>query len=206
MGKRKDVSVLVSAAGWTGSLVERIVSALHEKGVSDEEIHALVVEDNSALLNKITDAIAEFAEQMKRIYAVTVDFGMSIEDLLTFGKYDWVSSDITSGHLPTKRVGKMETTIEFIHFGRNISSDDALKELDQMGYRPAEAHELLAFGAKYPGVQREFPIVALGSFWRESNSIRRVVCLYRRAMERRAGLCWFEGGWDGSWRFAAVKK
>ena len=30
-----------------------------------------------------------------------------------------------------------------------------------MGYRPAELHELLAFGEKYKEIQREFPIVAL---------------------------------------------
>lgn len=31
-----------------------------------------------------------------------------------------------------------------------------------MGYRLAELHELLAFGKRYPGVQRKFPIIAFG--------------------------------------------
>lgn len=195
MSKRKNVSVLMSAAGWISSLVEKIVGALRERGIADEDIHALVAENGKELLDRIVDAIAEAIKQVRKIYAVLVDFGMSIEELVKLGQYDWSNSDITSGHFPTKRVGKVETNVEFIHFDRNISSDDALKELDKMGYRPAEAHELLAFGAKYPDVQREFPIVALGSVWRGPDGDRRVVCLSEGGAGRRAGLGLFESDW-----------
>lgn len=204
MSKRK--SLLVSAAGWISSLVDKIIGALHERGISDEDIHALVMENGKELLDKIADAIAAAVKQVRRIYAVLVDFGMSIEELVKLGKYDWTNSDITSEHFPTKRVGKVETKIEFVHFGRNISSDDALKELEKMGYRAAEAHELLASGAKYPDVQREFPIAALGSVWRLLRGNRFVVCLDGDGAERDADLNWFESDWDGGWRFAAVRK
>ncbi len=205
MGKRKDVSVLVSAAGWVSSLVEKIVGALRERGISDEDIHALVTEKGKELIGKIADAIADCVKQMERIYAVLVDFGMSIEELVRLGKYDWSNSDITSAHFPTKRTGKVETKVELVHFDRNISSDDALKELDKMGYRPAEAHELLAFGAKYPDVQREFPIVALGSVWQGPDGGRSAVCLGRGGAGRGAYLGWLGLGWDDGWRFAAVR-
>ena len=205
---KKNISLLVSAAGWISGLVEKLVSALRERGITDEEIHALVTETGKELIGKIADVIAEFVKQTKKVvYTILVDYAVSVEELLKLGKYDWSNSDITSEHFPTKRTGgKVETKVELVHFGRNISSDEALKELDKMGYRPAEAHELLAFGAKYPDVQREFPIVALGSVWRSSLGCRSVVCLYENTAERDAALCWLEGDWGDGWRFAAVRK
>lgn len=206
MSKRKNVSVLMSAAGWISSLVEKIVGALRERGIADEDIHALVAENGKELLDRIADAIVEAIKQVRKTYTVLVDFGVSIEELIRLGKYDWSNSDITSAHFSTKCAGKVETKIELIHFGRNISSDDALKELDKMGYRPAEAHELLAFGAKYPDVQREFPIVALGSVWQGLDGHRLVVCLFRYDAKRFAALRWLELDWLARWRFAAVRK
>lgn len=206
MSKRKDFSLLLSAAGWIASLVEKIIAVLRERGITDEDIHAMVKEEGKELVDKIADAIAGAVKQIRRTYAILVDFGMSIEELLKLGKYDWSNSDITSEHFPTKHVGKVETKVEFLHFDRNISSDEVLKEMDKMGYRPAEAHELLAFGEKYPDVQREFPIAALGSVWRLLGGRRSVVCLYWVAAKRGTGLSWFGGGWHDCWRFAAVRK
>jgi len=204
MSKKK--SILVSAAGWISNLVDKIVGALRKHGFSDEEIHALVMENGKELLDKIVDAIAEAMKQIRRIYAVLVDFGLSLEELVKLGKYDWSNPDITSAHFPTRRKGKVETEIEFFHFDRNISSEEAIREMDKAGYRPAEAHELLAFGAKYPDVQREFPIAALGSVWQYPDGDRYVVCLYEYDAERRAVLSRFEFVWYGIWRFAAVRK
>ena len=139
-------------------------------------------------------------------YPTSINYEMSIEELLRLGKYDWSNNDITSKHFPTKRTGEADITIELVHFGRNIGSDDAIKELDRMGLRPAEACELLKFGEKHPDVQREFPIAALGSVWRYLSGYRYVGCLYRSGAERHAYLRWFEGGWGDGWRFAAVRK
>jgi hypothetical protein len=143
---------------------------------------------------------------LRPVYVVAMDYETSIEDLIRLGKYDWSNSDITTSHFPTKRTGKTDVTIEPIHFNRSISSSDAIKELDRMGFRPAEGCEFLAFGSKYPDVQREFPIVALGSVWRHLGGLHLVVCLNRHAAGRRAHLSWLEGGWDDYWRFAAVRK
>lgn len=146
------------------------------------------------------------AERTNPVYPVPIDYGMSMEQLIKLGQYDWSNKDINSKHFPTKRTGKVDITIELVHLNRNISSKDAIRELDHMGLRPAEGCELLAFGSKYPDVQREFPIVALASVWRRSDGYRRVVCLDGRGAERSAGLGWFEDGWYDRWRFAAVRK
>jgi hypothetical protein len=140
------------------------------------------------------------------IYPLSVDYGRSVEDGVKAGRYDWVNSDITSLNFPTKRKGRAEVVMELVHFNRYISNDGALRELDRMGYRPAELHELLAFGEKYFEVQLEFPVVALGFVWRGRGGGRFVPYLFRDGSKRYLYLGWIGDGWDEIYRFAAVRK
>ncbi|MDO8240671.1 MAG: hypothetical protein Q7T51_01685 [Candidatus Moranbacteria bacterium] len=207
MAKNKNVSLLVSAAGWIAGLVEFLVRALRERGVTDDEIHALVTEKGEALMAKIADVIAEFVKATKKIvYTITVDYATSVDELVKLGKYDWANDNITQKNFPTTRTGKADIEIELIHFDRSISSEKALEEMDRMGYRAAEVHELLAFGVKYPDVQREFPVVALGSVWQDPDGLRDVACLRRDASDRFLSLRAFGRDWTGACRFAAVRK
>jgi hypothetical protein len=208
MAKRKDVSLLVSAAGWIASFVGDLISLLRDRGVSDEQIHALVTDDLSAkkMLNKIADAIAEIIKSAKSLYVVAMNYATSIEVLVKRGKYNWSNSNITTKNFPTKYTGKSDLEIDLVHFNRIISSEDVITELDKMGLRPVEAGELLKFGIKYPDVQKDFPIVALGLVWRDLGGNREVLCLLRNGVERNASLNYFAGAWDDYYRFAATRK
>ena len=137
---------------------------------------------------------------------ISANYGMSVEDAVALGRYDWANSDIASKNFSTKRTGKANLTIELPHFNRTISTEGALRELDRMGMRSAELHELLAFGEKYPDVQREFPIVALGSVWRSRDGGRHVPCLSGGGSGRSLRLRWIVSGWNDVYRFAAVRK
>lgn len=139
-------------------------------------------------------------------YLVSVDYGLSVEDAVKLGRYDWTNSEITSKHFPTNRKGKADVAVELIHFNRVVSTDEALRELDKAGYRPAELHELLAFGEKYSELQREFPIVALGSVWQDRYGNRFVPYLYGDGSERYLDLRWLGHAWIEVCRFAAVRK
>ena len=137
---------------------------------------------------------------------ISANYGMSVEDAVALGRYDWANSDITSKNFPTKRTGKTELTIDLVHFSRAIPTENALRELDRMDMRSAELHELLAFGEKYPDVQREFPIVALGSVWQYRDGGRYVPYLYGNGSRRSLRLHWIVNGWNDVYRFAAVRK
>ena len=139
-------------------------------------------------------------------YGVLVDYGKSVEELVKSGRYHWSNSDITSKHFPTKRIGKTEIAVELVHFNRYIGIDEALKEFERMGCRPAELHELLVLGVTYPDFQREFPIIAISSVWQDSNGYRRVPCLSKYGSERTLRLSRIEDGWGEISRFAAVRK
>ena len=140
------------------------------------------------------------------LFPITVNYGLGLERMIEDGKYGWTNSDINAKDFPIKGKGTVEVAIELVHFNRDMQSNEVLKELGKQGLRPGTLPELLAFGAKYLEKQREFPIVALGSVWRNLHDRRFVAYLRCDGSERCLGLLWLEGGWDASYRFAAVCK
>lgn len=139
------------------------------------------------------------------IYPITVDYSLTLEQMIVAGAYDWVNSAITPKNFPVKGKGIVILDAQFIYFGCSMSSDAIIAELDKIGLRPATHAELLAFGAKYPELQRQFLSVALGSVG-EVGGGRFVVYLWRHADERRLNLDCFAYYWFGYCRFLAVRK
>ena len=139
-------------------------------------------------------------------YTVTVDYSASVEQMIKAGKFDWFNDDVTSRHFPSNEKGVAEVLVYLVNFNRDISSEDAVKELDRQGLRPATLRELLALGVAQPDLQRNNPIVALGSRWRDSIGRVLVPYLDGRGSSRFLYLDWWGGGWLSDWRFAAVRK
>lgn len=139
-------------------------------------------------------------------YPVTVDYSLTLEQMIAVGHFGWVNSDITSEHFPIVGIGKVELEGQLVHYERNMSSEAVLADLDQKGLRSTTLPELLAFGAKYPEVQRQYPVIALGSFWQHPCGLHGVPCLGRDGRRREVGVNWFEDGWGGGYRFLAVCK
>ena len=138
-------------------------------------------------------------------FSVTVNYDLSVESMVAHGKYDWKDDNITTKNFPTTRKGEANLVLELVHFNKALTSEEVLKELDKRGLRPAELHELLAFGEKYPDIQRQLPVIALGSVWQYWDGDRYVPYL-RDGGERDLDLYWIDYGWGEDCRFAAVRK
>lgn len=191
------------------------------KGVA-EEVRALVGNDRAdealmkvhtdkSLRRKIAALIAEAVKSVRETFTFTVDYSLSLPEMIAAGCYDWTDSDINAANFPLslpkgQGEGSIETEGELFHFNRNIDFDEAIREMKKDGYRPATIEELLAFGAKYPELQREFPIIAARSVWRCSHGNRNVAYLGRSGAERVLSLFWIDDGCDAHCRFLAVRK
>lgn len=138
------------------------------------------------------------------LYSVIVDYNQSLAEMISEGKYDWVGSDINLKNFPKTKSREEKVEAELLHFGRAISSKNALAEMSKLGFRPATLEELLSFGAQNTEVQREFSVVALGSLC-VLLGVRRVPCLYGDGSLRFLNLFWFDGGWHGDCRFLVVR-
>lgn len=204
----RSISPIISGAGWLAGFADNLIKSLRERGVPDEDIHRLAADtkEGKTLISKIVDIFVEVSQKAKDIFRVLVDYYRSLEDMIAAGKYDYANPDINAKHFPVAKHGKEDVAVELVHFDRNISSDEAIPELDKMGFRPATLPELLAFGEKYPDVQRRFPVVALGSVWLRLSGRRNVACLWGDSTERGLTLSWFEGDWLARYRFASVRK
>lgn len=190
--------------GWFMELVGAVVRQL-PRDINPTTANGWI-KNQDALKKALREALLPNEKSTRNAYPIVVDYGKSMEEMVESGRYDWSDNNITSEHFPTERIGKMEIAVELVHFNRYIGIDEALQEFDRMGYRPAELYELLAFGEKYPEIQREFPIVALGSVWQASHGNCCAPYLCGHGSERRLHLDWLGDDWDGICRFAAVRK
>ena len=122
---------------------------------------------------------------------------MTLSSLIKKWKFDYVDSDIEK-HFTLEEVRSKE--YKLFHFDRYISSEDAIKEMAKEGFLPANLAELLS----WKEWNEEDCVIALGSVaWVYGD--RRVPYLGRDDSERRLSLSWFDRGWNGNYRFLAVK-
>jgi len=138
-------------------------------------------------------------------YPITVNYAMTLEQMIVAGKYDREHYAINSKNFVIKGEGKPELKPQLIHFNYDISSDVAEAKLDKLDLRPANLEELLAFGATYRDLQKKFPIVAL----RAETSIfgnRCVAGLDYINLSRRLHLYCRTGFWYAHCRFLALPK
>lgn len=139
-------------------------------------------------------------------YKIKVNYNLTLDEMFKLGHYDWINDDITTKHFPIKDKGKIKVALELVHFDEASTTEAALAELDQRGLRPATMAELLAFGAKYPELQKQFPIVSLGSSWVVSGGSRGFPYLDGSDGRRLLRLHYGEDDWFDDCRFLALRK
>jgi len=140
---------------------------------------------------------------------LVVDYDRSVENGIKAGKYDWSdasTTEITTSHFPSEETGTNEISMELVHFGQGKTVNEVLSELDKMIMRSATLKELLAMGEKFPDLQRESPIIALGSVWQISDDRRLCASLGGSDSGRFLGLVRIGDQWSVRCRFAAVRK
>ncbi|MFC1618062.1 hypothetical protein ACFL2B_02160 [Patescibacteria group bacterium] len=146
-------------------------------------------------------------EKMERaeIFHVTVP-SQPLKKIIADGNYSYANDYITSENfsLDESQIGDFELIL--VHLNRKATTDEVLAELKERNLEPAKIGHLLAFGADYPEIQREFPIAALGSSWVDPDGFRGVPYLEGNDAERGLSLGWRGHHWDDGWRFLALRK
>jgi hypothetical protein len=98
-------------------------------------------------------------------YLITVDYSLSLAEMISVCQFDWVNPDIEK-HSSVKQSGKASLKVKIVNpFNQHLVFEKFVAQLDQGGYRQATVPELLAFARQYPEIRREFSIVALGTTW-----------------------------------------
>lgn len=137
-------------------------------------------------------------------YDVVVDYNHSFIEMIKAGNYDNVGRDINERNFTVYVKDQHKVSVTLFNFSRNIESEDVMAEIRREDHRSAEIEEILALGEYFPGLQREFTIVALGSVWKCPVGGRRSVVLCGNSVVRCLELASFKGKWGRDCRFLAV--
>lgn len=142
-------------------------------------------------------------------FFLTVDYNHSLEAMVAAGRYNWKNNNITAKKFPITGTGIVEFEARYFHFDRDISSEDAIKEIQIADttnpWMVAKIEHMLAHGSTFPEEQQKFLIVGLGSST-EVNGYQCVPYLDVHGPERNLFLSWFGSGWFPASRFLAVRK
>jgi hypothetical protein len=199
-------SAVALGASIAASVWSKLGGKVKAKGGTEDAIHILDTQEGDALLDAVADLLVRAELKTRNRFAVTVDYGTPLDQMIAAGNYGYVNPNITSQNFPITGTGVVETEIILAHFDRDIESDDAVRKLREMRLEPAGIEHATAFGTKYPDVQREYPIVFLRSVWSFAGGGRGVPCLDDWRAERVLVLGGWGGGWRGVYRFAAVRR
>ena len=155
-------------------------------------------------------------------YFIEVDYRIRIEDqaaqLLKNERYHSIDPNVNRNNFPFQCIGWFYEEIVPYQVKKDIFTENAYKELisddfdpsypsgvvenelEEKGMRPADIWELIAFGIKYPKIQQEFAIIALGSTL--YGDAHKAPILYKGAL----GFINMYGYFPPYSRFAAVPK
>ncbi len=140
-------------------------------------------------------------------YIFTVDYSQTLEQMITAGHYDWTNDKITSKRFSVEGTGTVEFEAVLFPLDKDtpFSSEKIKRQIDEAGFEVGKIEPILSFGANFPGEQRKFPIVGLGSVV-EFGGNRRVPCLDRGGVKRGLNLTWWCSHWPIHCRFLGVRK
>lgn len=204
MAKRHDVHPFKKTAGIQQMFWATFITVADQLGVSDKDLEILGV-PGAPVVRKMVEVFVKNKNTVWQGLRALVDYGLTLEEMITTGRYDWWSHDITAERFQVGGKGQQEVWIELLHYGKNMSSDAVLADMDARGYRPAKIEELLALGAQHPDEQRKYPIPGLGSSCQLFGD-RYVPSLDLNGDGRDLILDYNDREWGGYCRFGAVRK
>ncbi len=132
---------------------------------------------------------------------VVPELSVSLAARIAAGGYDWHDDAITQKRFPLTLPAPSRNLV-LVHFDEVITSKGAEAWASENGFELGLIDDLLAIGShpKHRELQRQFPIIALGSS-AVIHGHRRVPFLDGLDAGRYLRLIWCESGWRGRYRF-----
>ena len=174
---------------------EQLDTLIAKLGGQDKALQLVAGELDVQLLTAGSTDVERFA---------TVPAGVAFEERVARGHYGWRNDKLTEEAFPVTQDQFGDLELKLFHFNRSLSSDQAIQEIRDSGYKPAETGDLLAFGEAFPDVQRRHPVIGLGRVVDIDGSLS-VPALWFDGDRRTLDLIWFDGDWHRNYRFLGVR-
>jgi hypothetical protein len=151
------------------------------------------------------EVVAKTVSYITGTFKCVVNKTVKIETEIKAAGFDWSNDGINTKNFPKPEGGDVSDKDIILFWFKGIGSYEAIAKMAEEGCRPADVWELTALAKAQPDLQREYPIIALGSVCKLDGS-RRVPCLYGNSGHRELYLYSYGHDWDDRCRFAAVRK
>jgi hypothetical protein len=138
-------------------------------------------------------------------YWITTGDGRSTEELVEAGDYGYAHSCVTSENFPVRSRRAARREVVLLAFDGEVTSVDAIAAAARLDLARPGHEDALQFGAQFPDVQREWPVVFLHEPWFGFFGRWDVLCLWCNAGRRELGLEDFDAVWTSTYRFAFVR-
>lgn len=157
----------------------------------------------------LAEALRTLALSEINSLTVTVDYSLTLVEMIKASGCSSVDPDITVEHFPFPFRGKkekIELKITRVDFGRDIFTDEAKWLMRRHGFRPARIEVLLALAAQHPELLQKSPVVALGSKWRNEYGLNISPYLRGSSGNRQLELTCADNEWGDNCQFVVVCK
>lgn len=148
--------------------------------------------------------------EISKIYEVEIDYRMSLKEMVAAGNYSCVSKAINDEIFKIPYPFDIQENVRLALF--EIEGDPltkmALSRMSRQGLHVLDIECLLAFGAKFPDLQRQFPIFALSkAAWGKDPFLCPFLSRNHNG-ERKLDLTivWSYDRWFSPTRFLAIRK
>ena len=138
---------------------------------------------------------------------ITVRYDLSIDELVKAAKLNGnVNPDVNGRNFKEEKRPQKKVEAVLVCLNRYASTEQVEAVIKDLHLRPGIVKELLSFSVDHPKKQTEFPIVELGSGWRDPYGDRGVAFLSRWSGRRHLSLGWRGDDWDEFYRFLAFSE
>lgn len=183
------------------------------RGLAKTLCEALMPPSREPIVEMITVAGYEFQQTNRpdglrtiELGDFEIDYHEPLSDKLAANKFDWVNEDITDEHYPFEQKGKKKLTLSLVNLGDGdyptSQVEAAIKRLKAVS---SDLAAQLDVAKRFPNLQRELYIVALGSRWRSPRDNVLAPVLYGPYVKRALYLYRYDGGWDDDCWFLAAR-
>jgi hypothetical protein len=203
MSTKNTLDVSLATEEQKGHILGLIKSRLEALGITNPKAQAIITHGGQ-FQRRVDAMLAGFIAEQLDTFTVTLDPTIGMAEWVRRGNYEYANPDIRERNFKLTPTGTREVVL-YDPKGA-VSSEEMIRRMKADGYKPAGIDDCLAMGAQFPERQRQNPIVFLGSVWRGPVGGQLVPVLYGWRGRRKLGLGWFDGGWGGSYRFAAVRE
>lgn len=136
----------------TFAMVSQLLARLGQAGLTAQQIRRLIQDEAAA--QQWVEAFPRDLPLLRMVKSpiITIDYSLSLEQMIDAGKYHRVSEGISNHTFPRResdrRVDRIELELlQVTDLERRLQTSDILAQMDRLSLRPAVIEEVLALGA-----------------------------------------------------------